>query len=138
MEPSKIVIGYFIYLPIILTLTFFVSRTLFKNGKIFMLDIFHGREDIANSTNKLFEVGFYLLNIGFGLWMLKISKYNFNETYQSLIEILSTKIGGFSIYLGVMLFFNMMLFFRGRKRSKVLKQQSQIRDRMFEQQQTKQ
>ncbi|MEO9952699.1 hypothetical protein [Nonlabens sp.] len=138
METSKIVIGYFIYLPIILTLTFFVSRTLFKNGKIFMLDIFHGREDIANSTNKLFEVGFYLLNIGFGLWMLKISSSGFNETYQNLIEILSTKIGGFSIYLGVMLFFNMMLFFRGRKRSKVSRQQSVIRDRMFEQQQTKQ
>ena len=136
METSKIVIGYFIYLPIILTLTFFVSRTLFKNGKIFMLDIFHGREDIANSTNKLFEVGFYLLNIGFGLWMLKISSSGFNETYQSLIEILSTKIGGFSIYLGVMLFFNMMLFFRGRKRSKISKQQSVIRDRMFEQQES--
>lgn len=136
METSKIVIGYFIYLPIILTLTFFVSRTLFKNGKIFMLDIFHGREDIANSTNKLFEVGFYLLNIGFGLWMLKISSSGFNETYQNLIEILSTKIGGFSIYLGVMLFFNMMLFFRGRKRSKVSKQQSVIRDRMFEQQES--
>ena len=101
-----------------------------------MLDIFHGREDIANSTNKLFEVGFYLLNIGFGLWMLKISSSGFNETYQNLIEILSTKIGGFSIYLGVMLFFNMMLFFRGRKRSKVSKQQSVIRDRMFEQQES--
>lgn len=117
METSKILLGYFIYLPIIIGLTYFVSRTLFKNGKIFMLDIFHGREDIANSTNKLFEVGFYLLNLGFGMWLLEINSYGFNETYQSLIEILSSKIGGFSIYLGIMLFINLLLFFRGRRKS---------------------
>lgn len=118
METSKIVIGYFIYVPLIILLTYLVSRTLFKNGKIFMLDIFRGKEDIANATNKLFEVGFYLLNLGFGLFILKIYKYNFDETYQSLIEILSSKIGGFSMYLGTMLFFNVFLFLRGRKKSR--------------------
>lgn len=121
METSKILIGYFIYLPVILTLTYFVSKTLFKNGKIFMLDIFKGQEDIANSTNKLFEVGFYLLNLGFGLRILKISESNFNGTYQNLVEILSSKIGGFSMYLGVMLFLNLFIFFRGRKKSKLNK-----------------
>ncbi|TVZ53158.1 hypothetical protein [Dokdonia sp. Hel_I_53] len=122
METSKILIGYFIYLPVIIVLTYFVSKTLFKNGKIFMLDIFKGKENIANSTNKLFEVGFYLLNLGFGLLILKIEYYNFNETYQSLVEILSSKIGGFSMYLGVMLFLNLFMFFRGRKKSKIANQ----------------
>ncbi|WP_379952964.1 hypothetical protein [Dokdonia sp. R78006] len=123
METSKIIIGYFIYLPVILLLTFFVSRTLFKNGKTFMLDIFKGKEEIANATNKLFEVGFYLLNLGFGLLILKISDYRFDETYQSLIEILSSKIGGFSIYLGAMLFLNLLLFFRGRRKSRAIQPQ---------------
>ena len=58
METSKILIGYFIYLPIALGLTYFVARTLFKNGKVFMLDIFKGQEEIANATNMLFKVGF--------------------------------------------------------------------------------
>ena len=84
-----------------------------------MLDIFKGQEDIANATNKLFEVGFYLLNLGFGLLILKIYSYGFDETYQSLIELLSSKIGGFSIYLGVMLFLNLFMFFRGRRKSKM-------------------
>jgi len=35
-----------------------------------------------------------------------------------MLEILSTRIGGFSIYLGIMLFFNLYLFFRGRKISR--------------------
>jgi len=31
---------------------------------------------------------------------------------------LSSKIGGFSIYLGIMLFINLYLFFRGKKAAK--------------------
>ncbi len=117
METSKIFIGYIIYLPIAIILTYFVSRTLFKNGKTFMIEIFKGKEDIALATNRLFEVGFYLLNIGWALLILKIESYQFQNTYQNLVEILSFKIGGFSIYLGVMLFLNLLLFFRGRKRA---------------------
>lgn len=116
METTKILTGYFIYLPIALLLTFIVSRTLFRNGKIFMLDIFKGREEIANATNHLFEAGFYLLNIGFALMILKLNLYN--DTYQELVEALSYKIGGFSIYLGIMLFLNLYFFFRGKKKAK--------------------
>ncbi|MDI9309162.1 MAG: hypothetical protein QM535_03005 [Limnohabitans sp.] len=116
METSKILIGYAIYLPIVIVLTFYVSKTLFKNGKTFMLDIFRGREEIATATNKLFETGFYLLNLGYALMILKINLQE--NTYQELIEELSYQIGGFSIYLGVMMFFNLYLFFRGKRKSK--------------------
>ena len=119
MENSKIIIGYLIYLPIVVFLTIYVSKMLFKNGKLFMIDIFKGKEDIALATNKLFEIGFYLINIGWAMLILEISYYDINEmTYQSLIEILSKKIGGFSIYLGVMLFINLYFFFRGRRISR--------------------
>lgn len=113
MENSNLVlIGYAIYLPVVIALTFSVSKTLFKSGKYFMIDIFHGNEEIAIATNKLFEVGFYLLNIGFALFIIKL---NFIRNTQVLIESLSTKIGGFSIYLGMVLFINIYLFLRGRK-----------------------
>jgi hypothetical protein len=109
-------IAYLIYLPIIVALTWYVAHTLFKNSKVFMLDIFRGKEDIAFSTNKLFETGFYLLNIGFALLIMEIA-YEIGNN-RNLLEILSTKIGGFAIYLGIMLFFNLYLFFRGRRISK--------------------
>lgn len=119
MENSKIIIGYLIYLPIVIILTIYVSKMLFKNGKYFMLDIFKGQEDIALATNKLFEIGFYLINIGWALLILKISYSSTTEmSSQTLIEILSRKIGGFSIYLGVMLFINLFFFFRGRRKSR--------------------
>lgn len=115
METTKILIGYAIYLPIALFLTYYVSKTLFKNSKIYMLDIFKGREEIANATNKLFETGFYLLNLGFALMILEI--YLYKDSYQELIEKLSYKIGGFSIYLGIMLFLNLFFFFRGKRKA---------------------
>jgi hypothetical protein len=116
VNTSYVLIAYLIYLPIALLLTWYVAHTLFKNGRIFMLDIFRGKTEIALATNKLFEVGFYLLNVGFALLILEI--YTNLDSSQETIEALSKKIGGFSIYLGGMLFFNLYLFFRGRKASK--------------------
>ncbi len=120
METTKTILGYAIYLPIAILLTLYVSKSLFKNGKIFMIDIFSGREEIALATNKLFEVGFYLLNIGYALIILDINLYT--DSYQLLIEELAYKIGGFSIYLGIMLFLNLYLFFRGRRKANEKKQ----------------
>ena len=124
METTKILIGYAIYLPIALFLTYYVSKTLFKNSKIYMLDIFKGREEIANATNKLFETGFYLLNLGFALMILEMNMYD--NSYQVLIEKLSYKIGGFSIYLGLMLFLNLYFLFRGKRKAS----QAQVEQRM--------
>jgi hypothetical protein len=110
-------IAYVVYLPVIIVLTWYVAHTLFKNSKVFMLDIFHGKTDIALSTNTLFETGFYLLNLGFALLIMEVSAEISNS--RNLLEILSAKVGGFAIYLGIMLFFNLYLFFRGRRISKM-------------------
>ncbi|MER2997493.1 hypothetical protein [Pontibacter populi] len=115
MENALMVKGYLIYLPIALLMTVLVARTLFKNSQIFMLDIFNGRQEIAFATNRLFEIGFYLMNIGAALLILKMSNV---LTSQDLIEALSYKLGGFSIYLGIMLFLNLFLFFRGKRKAK--------------------
>ena len=110
-------IAYVIYLPVIIVLTWYVAHTLFKNSKVFMLDIFHGKTDIAYSTNTIFETGFYLLNLGFALLIMEVSVEIMSS--RNLMEMLSAKIGGFAIYLGIMLFFNLYLFFRGRRISKM-------------------
>ncbi len=122
MNTSFILTAYLIYLPVVIGLTWYVAHILFKNSRVFMLDIFHGKTEIAFSTNKLFEVGFYLLNVGFALMIMEITAKVTNS--QGMLEVLSSKIGGFSIYLGVMLFLNVYLFFRGRRISKERARQS--------------
>src|SRR6476660_1239513 len=131
MEISRTLTGYAIYLPIAIMLTLYVSRTLFKNSKIYMLDIFKGRDEIAIATNRLFETGFYLLNIGFALMILEMNLYN--DTDRELVEALSYKIGGFSIYLGLMLFLNLYFFFRGKRKAKQQQLELDIQQKMFQQ-----
>ena len=106
--------AYAIYLPIVLTLTVIVSELLFRNAKVFMMDIFHQKSEIALATNSLFKIGFYLLNFGFALLIIE---FNQLVTGEALVVGLSKKVGGFSIYLGLMLLFNLLLFMKGRKKS---------------------
>ncbi|WP_222164749.1 hypothetical protein [Edaphocola aurantiacus] len=115
MNTQISLLAYFIYLPVALGLTITVAHQLFKNGKVFMLDIFHQQADIALATNSLFKIGFYLLNVGFALTIIRMSAI---VNAESMIVKLSTKIGGFAIYLGIMLMLNLYLFMRGRKKAR--------------------
>lgn len=66
------VIAYGIYLGIAIPLTIWVARTLHKSGRIFLVDCFHGNEQLADSVNHLLVVGFYLVNIGFVALYMKL------------------------------------------------------------------
>lgn len=116
MENSLILALYAIYAPITLSLTFFVAKMLFKNTKVFMLEIFAGKDEIALATNTLFEIGFYLLNLGFALLLMPDRPHRF-MSYQQVVEGLSYKVGGFSIYLGVLLMINLLILFKSRRKA---------------------
>jgi len=118
MKTNLIVSTYVIYLPVAILLVFVVARIFFKNSKIFMMDIFRGRMEIASSTNRLFEMGFYLLNVGFALFLMKINERVASFNKQDLYETLSNKMGILAVFLGLMVFFNLYLLFRGKKKSK--------------------
>ena len=112
---SYILITYSIYLIITLMLTIWVARTLFRNGKVFLVDIFHGNTELAQAVNNLLLVGFYLVNIGYAVYTLSITTNIANA--RELVETLSLKIGAIILILGGMHFFNMLLFFKLRKRA---------------------
>ena len=109
------VTAYLVYLPITTILTIWVATTLFKNGKVFLKDIFGNDEEIANSVNKLLLVGFYLVNIGYMVYTMRI--IGTIEDYQIMMEKLSTKIGFIILFLGAMHFFNIFVLFRLRKKN---------------------
>src|SRR5947208_8767750 len=106
---------YLIYLVISVALTIWVARTLHKNGRIFLVDCFLGNEPLADSVNHLLVVGFYLINIGYVTLALK---YGDKATdAQTVLEILSTKVGLVLVVLGVMHFFNLFIFSNMRRRA---------------------
>jgi hypothetical protein len=96
-----------------------VARALFKNGKVFLVDIFHGNMELADSVNNLLLVGFYLVNIGYAVYTLQITTTIAN--FQEVIEKLSLKIGLIILILGAMHFFNLYIFFTLRKKATIEK-----------------
>ena len=111
---------YLIYLALSIALTIWVARTLHKNGRVFLVDVFHGNEALADSVNHLLVVGFYLINFGYVSLALKLGYLI--ETAQQSVEALSVKIGMVLLVLGGMHFFNLFVFSRMRRRSNTQRQ----------------
>jgi hypothetical protein len=106
---------YLVYLAISIALTIWVAHTLHKNGRIFLVDVFHGNEPLADSVNHLLVVGFYLINFGYVSLALKLG-YEVANAKEG-IEALSVKVGMVLIVLGGMHFFNLFIFSRMRRRT---------------------
>jgi predicted MFS family arabinose efflux permease len=106
---------YLTYLALSIVLTIWVARTLHKNGRHFLIDVFRGDEALADSVNHLLVVGFYLINLGYISLMLKLGYIIPHAT--AAIEALSQKVGMVLVVLGVMHFFNLYIFSRIRRRS---------------------
>ncbi len=115
LETNNTVIAYGVYLAIAIPLTVWVARTLHKNGRIFLVDCFHGNEDLADSVNHLLVVGFYLMNIGFVSLYMKLELDV--ENTKGIFEACSGKLGVVMLILGVMHFFNLYVLTRMRKRA---------------------
>lgn len=110
-------ITYLIYLAISFALTIWVGRTLFKNGQVFLIDVFSGDEKLAGAVNHLLVVGFYLLNFGYVSLALKVGLPLLDAT--TAIEALSVKIGKVLVVLGILHFLNLFIFSRIRRRAQV-------------------
>ncbi|MES2695434.1 MAG: hypothetical protein V4773_18295 [Verrucomicrobiota bacterium] len=108
------VLGYLLYLPISIAMTVWVARTLHRNGRVFVVAAFRGNEAMGDAVNHLLVVGFYLINIGFIAFALR---YGDKPTdLQTMVEVLSTKLGVVLLVLGGMHFFNMFNFDKMRRK----------------------
>jgi hypothetical protein len=110
------ILTYIVYLLVSIALTVWVAKVLFKNGRIFLVDIFHGNNELADSVNKLLVVGFYLVNIGY--MSLALKETGNIASAQVVVEVLSYKVGWIILILGGMHFMNLIVFFKLRNRAK--------------------
>ena len=100
-------IEYGVYFVAALAITIWVGRTLFRSGRAFLVDAFHGNLEMADSVNNLLIIGFYLVNVGFMLLFLSTGKAP--ERGITVVEHLSAKLGVVVIVLGVMHIINLIV-----------------------------
>src|SRR5215468_7457749 len=82
---------YILYACTSLGLTIWLARTLFRNGAVFLDDVFVDNPRMAPAVNQLLVVGFYLLNLGYAFLTLKTNEIPNGSV--SAMETLASKLG---------------------------------------------
>lgn len=109
-----VVATYLVYLAICIPVVLFIGWTLHKNDRVFLLEIFEGKEDLADSINHLLIVGFYLASTGFVSMMLTAGAEPAHTA--EAIGSLSVQIGIVLFILGGAHLLNMVLLSWARKK----------------------
>ncbi len=112
---NPIVFTYIAYLALAVPITLWVGSTLRRNGRVFLLDVFDGDEELAQAVNHLLVVGFYLVNLGFVSIALKTEERVIDS--QSALEALSVKVGTVVLVLGVLHLANLFVLNTLRRRA---------------------
>lgn len=115
MDP--LVPTYAAYLALTVPITLWVGSTLRRNGRVFLLDVFDGDEELASAVNHLLVVGFYLVNLGYVSIALKVGAQV--STATQAIEALSLKVGAVVLVLGVLHLANLYVLNKLRRRAQV-------------------
>src|ERR1700690_732130 len=67
MTAAPIELVFIPYIAIAIALTFWVARALTRNGEVFLRDVFPQNHALADALNRLLAIGFYLVNLGWGV-----------------------------------------------------------------------
>lgn len=120
---------YVLYACASVGLTIWLARTLFRNGAVFLDDVFVDNPRMAPAVNQLLVVGFYLLNLGYAFLTLKAGRSEL--TTVQAIETLAEKLGTLMLALGAIHFGNLYLFHRIRRRSQIRLAPPPVRPQLF-------
>src|SRR4051812_15505167 len=81
---------YIAYLVTTIGLCVWLARTLYRNGAVFLRDVFSDRPDMADAVNHLLVTGFAMLNLGYGFFLLQGGAADDGTT---AFEVLARKLG---------------------------------------------
>lgn len=107
------IIGYGIYIAVIIYITVFIGKKFHANGRVFLHEIL-SNHDVCEAVNNILLVAYYLLNIGNAILMIKT--WPQIESLDVLIEVISINIGQIILLLAIVHYINIVLLLAGRSR----------------------
>lgn len=99
-------IAYGLYFLITLFVILRVGHLLYHNGGPFVVRCLHGDRSLAHAINRILLSCYYLLNIGYAVFMLKI--WSTIHSFTEVLEMLGKKTGMILLLLGAIHFFNII------------------------------
>lgn len=104
---------YSVYIACAVGLTVWLARTLFRNGAIFLGDVFDDKRELATAVNRLLVTGFFMVNLGYALLLVRQGGA---ETAADAFQLLVTKLGVLLVSLAIVHFVNVAVFWKLRQR----------------------
>jgi hypothetical protein len=114
--PNPLLLVYLPYAVIAITLTIWLARTLSRHGGVFLRSVFKDRLDLADAINQLLVIGFYLVNIGWALLLLRADEVEARvHSPSDAAALLTTRLGTLLLLLGIAHLANLYVFHRVRR-----------------------
>ncbi len=88
------ILSYIIYLTIIFYIMVYVGWLFYKNGEVFLLDLFNNNKSLVKSINNILLIGYYLIKLGYAV--ITIAYW---EEITSTLQMLN----GLSYHLGIII-----------------------------------
>lgn len=100
---------YSVYGIIAIYIIVILGRLFHQNGRVFILSLFNDNTALADTTNNLLLVAYYLFNIGYAI--LQFSFWGSISDYQQMISSLTNKIGLLILLLAGLHYNNMLIIY---------------------------
>ena len=108
MEPTNYnIIGYFIFLIVIIFMIVVVGKICYRNGNIFVAELIPDHMDLCQQINKTLLVGYYLVNIGY--CAMTLVNWETITTIQQLVEVISIKTATIAFLLSFLHYGNIFI-----------------------------
>jgi hypothetical protein len=99
-------LAYSTYIFSTIIITFYVGNRLYKDGEIWLLDLFKNNK-MAITLNKMLRLGYYLVNIGYIFYA--ITFWDNSSDIISIIQNLSKKISAIILLLSYLHYQNIVI-----------------------------
>ena len=103
------ILSYFIYGCITVYIIYWVGKLFHRSGRIFILRLFHENESMADTTNNILLIAYYLFNIGYSV--VQFSFWEKVSGIESMIASVAMKTGVLVTILAITHYFNLYLIY---------------------------
>lgn len=114
IQPNYIDTYYCVYLCVCALLIAGLGRAFHRAGQVFLKDAFAGNTTLVDAVGRLLDIGFYLVSLGYVALTYSTILPTIDLSW--LLKIVSMKIGGLMLLLGVAHLVNLLLLALFRQR----------------------
>lgn len=100
------IISYIIYLPIISFIMIKIGWVFYKNGEVYLHEIFAHKQNLVPSLNRVLLIGYYLTNLGYAVYT--ITCWGQIQNTLELINRMAEVLGKMILSLAIMHYFNLL------------------------------